>query len=503
MDDLRLSILGSLLLKTTITLMSKQIFIITCYLLCCASCFGQSVQERYIEQYKGIAIREMERAGIPASIKLGQGILESNSGQSELARKAKNHFGMKCGSQWNGPTHYREDDDYNENGELIKSCFRVFRSHDASYVAHSEFLRDPRKDYRYGWLFDLNPRDYVAWAKGLKKSGYATSPTYAEKLIRIIETYDLHKYDFMAEEDLSAEVPDLEEEDERTSPSGNRIYSKRIFRNNDVRYVLAMANDTPHEIGLRYGIATRKLFRFNEQVKSPNQHLEEGERVYIQCKKNNYRGKRKYHYVKEGETMYGLSQKYGVKLKKLYRKNRMPKKSEPAPGTRLKIRGNRIKDYEKAPKRNDYRPSKPPPENKQTPAPDTRDEVEFDPDADPVRPEYEPVLTDRYQRKPPRKNEQPTRPTTTTRPSTEKTDRTSDTTVSDSNEPTWQDRKKKEEASNNSNSTSTTVSSFHTVAEGDTLYRISRLYDITVSELKKLNRLNSNIIHRGQQLRIK
>ena len=483
--------------------MSKQILIITCYLLCCASCFGQSVQERYIEQYKGIAIREMERAGIPASIKLGQGILESNSGQSELARKAKNHFGMKCGSQWNGPTHYREDDDYNENGELIKSCFRVFRSHDAGYVAHSEFLRDPRKDYRYGWLFDLNPRDYVAWAKGLKKSGYATSPTYAEKLIRIIETYDLHKYDFMAEEDLSAQVPDVgAEEEEPTSPAGSRIYSKRIFRNNDVRYVLAMAEDTPHEIGLRYGIATRKLFRFNEQVKSPNQHLEEGERVYVQCKKNNYRGKRKYHYVKEGETMYGLSQKYGVKLKKLYRKNRMQKRSEPAPGTRLKIRGRKIKDYEKAPKRNDYRPSKPPPENKQTPAPDKRNEVEFDPETEPVTPEYDPVLTNRYERKPPPKNERTTRPTRKP-PSREKAERASDTAEPDRTYPTRQNQREKDRVSQSSNNTSTTINGFHTVAEGDTLYRISRLYDITVGELKKLNRLNSNIIHRGQKLRIK
>ena len=152
-------------------------------------------RESYIKKFKKIAISEMERTGVPASIKLAQGILESNAGQSTLARKANNHFGIKCGSTWTGKTYYRKDDDFDENGNLVESCFRAYRNAKSSFIAHSEFLADPRKRYRYGFLFQLNPRDYKAWARGLKRAGYATSPTYAEKLISIIETYDLDQYD--------------------------------------------------------------------------------------------------------------------------------------------------------------------------------------------------------------------------------------------------------------------------------------------------------------------
>ena len=150
-------------------------------------CPGQDRdKDNYIKKYKDIAMREMERSGVPASIKLAQGILESNAGKSTLARKANNHFGMKCGSQWKGKTFYKEDDDYDEEGRLIKSCFRVFPSAKECYVAHSEFLRDPRKRYRYGFVFELNPKDYRSWSKVLKTACYATIPIYAEKLIRII-----------------------------------------------------------------------------------------------------------------------------------------------------------------------------------------------------------------------------------------------------------------------------------------------------------------------------
>ncbi|MCB0375607.1 MAG: glucosaminidase domain-containing protein, partial [Sinomicrobium sp.] len=126
---------------------------------------------KYIDEYKDIAIREMERAGIPASIKLAQGILESNAGQSDLARRANNHFGIKCGDNWNGRTLHKKDDDYDATGKLIESCFRVYRNAEASFVAHSEFLRDPKKTYRYGFLFQLDPTDYERWAYGLKKAG--------------------------------------------------------------------------------------------------------------------------------------------------------------------------------------------------------------------------------------------------------------------------------------------------------------------------------------------
>ncbi|MEM9261275.1 MAG: glucosaminidase domain-containing protein, partial [Bacteroidota bacterium] len=152
-------------------------------------------QERYIKRYKDIAIREMERSGVPASIKLAQGILESDSGKSRLASAANNHFGIKCGSQWKGEEYYKRDDDYDDNGQLIKSCFRKYRNPDASYVAHSEFLRDPAKSFRYGFLFRLDPTDYRGWAEGLRRAGYATNPRYPQLLISIIERYNLQQYD--------------------------------------------------------------------------------------------------------------------------------------------------------------------------------------------------------------------------------------------------------------------------------------------------------------------
>lgn len=150
--------------------------------------------QQYIQKFEDISRTEMKRKGIPASITLAQGILESGSGSSTLAREANNHFGIKCGSNWNGPSMKRKDDDY-KRGRLVKSCFRKYDNPNSSYRDHSEFLSDPKKAYRYGFLFELSSTDYKGWAKGLQKAGYATSRTYASKLIRIIEQYQLYNYD--------------------------------------------------------------------------------------------------------------------------------------------------------------------------------------------------------------------------------------------------------------------------------------------------------------------
>jgi flagellum-specific peptidoglycan hydrolase FlgJ len=140
--------------------------------------------EEYIDSFKNFAIEEMIRTGVPASIKLGQGILESNFGNSVLAKESNNHFGVKCGRNWNGEKIYKKDD-------LPKDCFRKYMSPLQSYVDHSNFLVSGD---RYNFLFELNPLDYKSWAKGLKKAGYATNPKYAESLIRVIEKYNLNQY---------------------------------------------------------------------------------------------------------------------------------------------------------------------------------------------------------------------------------------------------------------------------------------------------------------------
>jgi len=170
---------------------------------------AQYTVQDYIDMHKDIAIEEMYRTGIPASIKLAQGLLESNIGKSSLSTIGNNHFGIKCGNTWNGKEIYKEDDDYGLNNQLTKSCFRVFESAHESYVAHSEFLLNPRKSYRYGFLFSIPAHDYISWAKGLKQAGYATDPQYAEKLISRIEDYALYQYDGSSQAITRIDVPKI------------------------------------------------------------------------------------------------------------------------------------------------------------------------------------------------------------------------------------------------------------------------------------------------------
>lgn len=175
--------------------MNQFLHLILIYIFCHSGLWSQQHVDDYIATYSDIAIDEMNRTGIPASIKLAQGLLESNIGKSPLCTEANNHFGIKCGNEWNGREMYREDDDYGVNGILTKSCFRAFDSAIDSYIAHSEFLMNPAKDFRYGFLFSIPQTDYHSWAYGLQSAGYATDPEYGNKLIRLINTHQLYRFD--------------------------------------------------------------------------------------------------------------------------------------------------------------------------------------------------------------------------------------------------------------------------------------------------------------------
>ena len=153
----------------------------------------------YINEFKELAIAEMHRTGIPASITLAQGMHESNYGGSSLATQAHNHFGIKCKSYWKGQTYYHKDDDYDKKGRLLESCFRAYNDAVESYIDHSNFLKYSKN---YSWMFSLEKTNYRAWAFGLKNSGYATDPKYAEKLLKIISTYQLDQYDYVSIESL-------------------------------------------------------------------------------------------------------------------------------------------------------------------------------------------------------------------------------------------------------------------------------------------------------------
>lgn len=251
----------------------------------------------YIEQYKDIAISEMERTGIPASIKLAQGLVESGAGQSTLSREAKNHFGIKCGGGWEGPIYKHKDDDYNSKGQLIKSCFRKFDSAYQSYIAHSEFLQTQR---RYATLFDLSKRDYHAWAKGLRKAGYATDPAYANKLINIIEKYTLFLYD-----DASGLLAD--------NAKNNKVKKTKPTSHKKQTPILAEATPTMPSTRSSKSNTTKK---------------------YRSRKSSNATS----HRVRDGETMASIAQLYDLDLTIMRLRNRIPKDAEPLVGERIHLR---------------------------------------------------------------------------------------------------------------------------------------------------------------------
>ncbi len=187
--------------------MRKQILITLTFLLSFLTyCSADMTQEQsaFISNYTTIAIQEMDRTGIPASITLAQAIIETDWGRSTLAKESKNHFGIKCKATWKGATYYHKDDDLDKDGKLIKSCFRAYENIDQSFIDHSEFLMN---NPRYAELFSISKTDYKKWAKGLKKCGYATSKTYAQALINTIEKYKLYQYDTAPVGNLIATAP--------------------------------------------------------------------------------------------------------------------------------------------------------------------------------------------------------------------------------------------------------------------------------------------------------
>ncbi len=272
--------------------------------------FGQerTTRDQYIKQYQNLAIREMHRAGVPASITMAQGILESSDGNSRLARLANNHFGIKCKSTWTGKTIQADDDAPDE-------CFRAYETADDSYKDHSDFLRN---NWRYHELFDLDITNYRGWAKGLRKAGYATNQSYHTIIINLIEKHELYKLDIMSPEPLM---------------------SKPVVLQNEVPIVYAEKDETLETIATENELSNRQIYKYNDLPEGAE--ISEGDIVYLKPKRR--RGSEKYHTVKPNENMYQISQQYGIKLKHLYRRNRLEMGEEPLEGTQLYMRGKRSK----------------------------------------------------------------------------------------------------------------------------------------------------------------
>ncbi|TVQ10754.1 MAG: LysM peptidoglycan-binding domain-containing protein [Bacteroidetes bacterium] len=294
---------------------------------------GLSLSE-YIENYQGIAMDEMRMHGIPASIKLAQGILESGFGNSDLAVVANNHFGIKCHG-WQGRTFYKDDDKPDE-------CFRAYDDPLQSFRDHSEFLTGRP---RYASLFELDVTDYKGWARGLRQAGYATNPRYPELLIGVIERNSLYEFDRMviaggdykpAATQRPAQRPVASG---RTRQSGSEDFpsvgiGREVLENNRIRYVYARRGDTPESLADELGVWAWEIYRYNDLERSDR--LTEGQIVYLQPKRRN--ASQNWHVVQQGETMLDISQKHGIRLRMLYRRNSMEPGSEPQPGQRLQLR---------------------------------------------------------------------------------------------------------------------------------------------------------------------
>jgi hypothetical protein len=299
----------------------------------------------YINTYKDLAISEMKRTGIPASITLAQGMIESGNGKSSLAVQANNHFGIKCHDTWNGPTVKHNDNKRNE-------CFRKYKTPAESFRDHSDFLITTP---RYKGLFELSQTDYKGWAKGLKKAGYATNPDYANMLIRKIEEYGLYEYDSSK---ITASAKPGKKEDAITvmkppvdsigfsvteSPTGEKVafraVPERVKERNRIQYIIVNERDTRNSIEKQFELLPWELPKYNEL--GSDFVLKPGAILYLQPKRDKAEPGKEIHIVKEGETMYLISQLYGIKYKKLLLLNRMEEGSEPVPGQKVWLRNIR------------------------------------------------------------------------------------------------------------------------------------------------------------------
>jgi LysM repeat protein len=304
-------------------------------------------RDDYISTFADLAMREMSRTGIPASITLAQGCLESDNGNSRLAVRGNNHFGIKC-HEWEGKRIHQNDDSWRE-------CFRSYPSVYESYMDHSQFLTSKP---RYAALFQLDPGDYRGWARGLKDAGYATAPDYARKLIGIIEEYQLYHYDHLVLEGGAGDEGEwmagggnsgVAGSGSKVAGSGSKAGgspvrvdesgaddSRPVLVNNRIEYIVVRPGDTPESLRDELDLYRNEIYRYNNL--SRGEALEPGEIIYLQPKRRKAARGNEIHVVEEGQTMEDISRIYGVKLKHLYRMNLMTEGEQPSEGTELYLR---------------------------------------------------------------------------------------------------------------------------------------------------------------------
>jgi len=298
----------------------KRLFVTISFCLFFVAVFAQNVREDYIRRYAPLAIEEMKRSGVPASIKMAQAILESGDGRSELARRSNNHFGIKCGSNWTGRRVFHTDDAPNE-------CFRAYNSVEESFRDHSDFLRN---NPRYASLFKLKPTDYKGWAQGLKQAGYATASHYDRTLISLIERHDLHRLD-------NGIISNQTQRRIRAGNTLNLYQSRPVLKINGIEAVAAKNDDSFEIIAYEFGLKNWEIYRFNDQKRGYRPQVNEV--VYISNK--NRRAPKTgitTHRAEYGDSMHYISQMYGLQLRPLLKRNNMKKNEQPVPGQIIQLR---------------------------------------------------------------------------------------------------------------------------------------------------------------------
>jgi len=320
----------------------KKLFIIAILILSGVSAFAQDLitPEQYVAIYKDIAIREMKRMGVPAAITLAQGILETESGNSDLVKKSNNHFGIKCKTNWTGGSVTHDDDAAGE-------CFRLYKTAEDSYRDHSNFLRG---NTRYGFLFKLDVKDYKGWAYGLKKAGYATNPSYPQILIKHIEQYNLQQYTLLGADEVPKYDASKYEDDKEDESAGQTVIvnekkpdettmldvSDKVLTVNGSKCVFAGKGTSLLVIATKNNIALSKILGFNELAEdgmlSKNQ--------YVFFEKKSKTGEQDFYIAKEGESLYDIAQMNGIQLQYMLDYNKLTGNEKIEPGAKIYLKPN-------------------------------------------------------------------------------------------------------------------------------------------------------------------
>ncbi|WP_423737477.1 glucosaminidase domain-containing protein [Chitinophaga caseinilytica] len=431
--------------------------------------FAQTIStQQYIDTYKLIAMEEMRRSGVPAAIKLAQGILETQSGNGWLCLNSNNHFGIKCKNNWTGPSVSYDDD---ARGE----CFRKYGSPQESWKDHSEFLRN---NPRYKFLFDLNPNDYKAWAYGLKTAGYATSRTYPQQLIQIIETYQLQQYTDIAMGKGEIRTGDVFAGDPGSyTPAQPSTASRPVvtaaapakkypetgeFRINNRKAIFVKKGTALIQVASARNIRLSSLLKYNDLA--ADVPLEKDMLIFLQSKSK--RGSNDFHIVAAGESLHDIAQAEGVQLRWVRRRNKLQEGEQPAAGERIALDG--------------YASAKPRLGSNSVAKVDEHEDLKPREIIQDIKKEIEkasaqaPVAENRPAPPPPAPEKAPS-----------------------ALPPGMIDDLKKAGAQTSSREQT------HTVGEKETLYSISRQYGCTVAQLQQWNNLQDNAIKIGQQLIVK